>query len=142
MRAKQWVELLKDRGVNIKVNYSILPWFGAKGGCYYWHSDKIELGVGFSDEVVFHELSHWSGHDSRLERDFTKEPANLLHNSLERELEESIAWESTKLLTKFFKSRKKWHNTYANNYLQNDHTRSEGKRAYHFLINELNLDQI
>lgn len=91
MTTHEWVEKLKGEGVRIDFKKSI---YGSKDGedegAYYWTSDRIELTLSAGICTVFHELSHWTGNSSRLNR-----KAFNVWQGDDWIREELIAWEST-----------------------------------------------
>ena len=88
----EWVKSFKADGVKIEFKpVVIVP---KNDGAYYWATDRIELREHASVSTVFHELSHWTGHQTRLGRnDFN------IFNAQSNLREEVIAWETTKSLS-------------------------------------------
>jgi len=88
----EWVERLKGEGVKIEVAPAI---WGKKGdqGEYAWTSDVITITPDTRISTLFHELSHWTGHPSRLHREGMKS-----WNPEDYGREELVAWRSTERL--------------------------------------------
>jgi len=87
----EWVEKLKGEGLEIDFQNTVLGF--TRNGAYFWESDRIELTYDADLNMLFHELSHWTGHKDRLNRDLWWAPFN--QSSVKEEL---IAWESTQTL--------------------------------------------
>lgn len=65
----EWVERLRGDGVN--VDFATDLWRTPEQkelGEYAWGSDQILIAPTSSVATLFHELSHWTGHRSRLAR--------------------------------------------------------------------------
>jgi len=138
MRAGEWVEFLQKRNVNIVHDIKdILANARGNGGCYYQKSDKIILAPKASKEVVFHELGHWTGHETRLNR-VSLNNFSVLDGS--RKIEEAIAWEVTKLMTSQFSGSTKHYYNWSTMFEKTLFTKNEGKCAYRFICKEFNLD--
>jgi len=84
-----WVGRLQKQGVKIDVCDTPQEIHPENTGLYYWESDLIELIPDGDLGTLFHELSHWTGHESRLNREW-----NLYHKPTWIR-EELIAWKST-----------------------------------------------
>jgi len=134
MKAGEWIEFLQEQGVEIEVMSHGYWLLSKNSGCYGHNSDKIFLTQKLSKEVLFHELVHWTG--NRLDRDMN----TLIRSNVQ--MEESIAWETTRLMVKKFGGGNSHYYKCAPEYntMHSPKAKLEGKRAYHFICKEFGLD--
>lgn len=103
MRAKEWVELLRVNGVDIQVTTTTInPLLGTSSGGYLQRADQLLFTPKLNKETIFHELAHWTGNNKRLNRDMDSGSQTAPYVPAANDLEESIAWEFTKLMVKRF----------------------------------------
>ena len=131
MTAIQWVDFLTNHGVDIRITNSG-GLIGKSGGGYLWVSDEILYAFKLNKETVFHELAHWTGNKLRLHRD-DDEAAN--------DLEESIAWETTRLMVKRFGggSWHYYHHAPKHSMRNSFEAKWFGRQAFEFICHEFNL---
>lgn len=140
MTAKEWVEFLQNHGVDILV-MSTPDFFGgleANDGAYSHCDDQIILTRRLNKETLFHELAHWTARDDRLARDMD---SYFLDDAMQLNLEESIAWEATKLLVKRFGGGTKYYYRFAATHSMKNSPEAKyfGRQAYEFICNEFGL---
>jgi len=132
----EWVEKLKGEGLEIDFQNTVLGF--TRNGAYFWESDRIELTYDADLNMLFHELSHWTGHKDRLNRDLWWAPFN--QSSVKEEL---IAWESTqtlgvKLGFKLNEECLTLFTKWTDNYL-NEYPKEEALAASSYLIHRFGL---
>jgi len=138
MKASEWVKFLQDRNVNIRLDNMPNFWHGY----YSAIGDEIGLKRRPSKETLFHELAHWSGHPERLNREHIQALTTNAWDAETNDVEESIAWETSKLMRKKFGGGSagytRWCRLLKNR--NTEHTRTEGKRAFDFICQRFDLD--
>lgn len=140
MNAREWIDFLQSHDVDIYVSSRVqTPWLINGDGAYLPASDRIILTPRLNKEVVFHELAHWTAHETRLARDIDTGP--LFANANPDDLEESIAWEFTKLMVKRFGGGSRNYYRYAPLYSMksSEEVKFFGRQAYEFIRNEFEL---
>jgi len=138
MNAIEWVGFLKNRGVAIKITASG-GLIGKSGGGYLWGSDEILYALELNKETVFHELAHWTGNKKRLMRDMESGALNSeTHDKAANDLEESIAWETTKLMVKRFGGGTWHYYRHAPRHSMRNSSEAKwfGRQAFEFICNE------
>lgn len=143
MNAKEWVKFLQDRGVDIfvmSVPHFIASVDGleANDGAYSHDEDQIILTRRLNKETLFHELAHWTASDDRLARDMD---SYFLDDTMQLNLEESIAWEATKLLVKRFGGGNRYYYIFAPTHSMKNSPEAKwfGRQAFEYICNEFEL---
>ena len=142
MRAREWVELLRLNGVDIQVTTTTInPLLGTSSGGYLQRADQLLLTPRLNKETLFHELGHWTGNDKRLNRDMDAGTQCTPYVPEANDLEESIAWEFTKLMVKRFGGGTKHYYEYAPRFSMRNSEEAKffGGQAYEFICNEFGL---
>ena len=137
MNARKWVELFQDRGVDIRVD-SKNSWLPQNDGAYIHATDKIVLTQRLNKETLFHEIAHWTA--DRLDRDMGY-LVDENYDPAKNDLEESIAWECTRLMVERFGGGNRYYYEYAPLHMTKDspETKFFGRQAYEFICNEFGL---
>lgn len=141
MNATQWVDFLKNHGVDIRITHSG-GLIGKSGGGYLWVSDEILYALNLNKETVFHELAHWTGNKLRLDRDMESGALySTPYDEAANDLEESIAWETTRLMVKRFGggSWHYYHHAPKHSMRNSFEAKWFGRQAFEFICNEFNL---
>ena len=135
MRAKEWVELLRHHGLDVRVVHD--EWLGKSGGAYADGSQQLVYTPSLNKETIFHELGHWTGNERRLDRDMGRFPCNSEVN----DLEESIAWEFTRLMVKRFGGGARYYYEIAPRHSMRKSPEAKwfGRQAFEYICNELGL---
>lgn len=139
MNAREWVEFLRDNGLDIRVYHE--PWLGKGGGGYFNRSEQLVYTPTLNKETIFHELGHWTGNKRRLNRDMVSGAQCSPFNPESSDLEESIAWEFTKLMVKRFGGGTRHYYKYALRFSMRNSTEAKflGRQAYDYICDEFNL---
>ncbi len=139
MHAKEWVEFLQDHGLYVRVSHE--PWLGKSGGGYFDVSEQMLFTPTLNKETIFHELGHWTGNKRRLNRDMGSGATCSPYNSEANDLEESIAWEFTKLMVKRFGGGNRYYYKIAPRHSMRKSPEAKffGKQAFEYICNELGL---
>ena len=143
MNAKESIEFLRDNGVDITItaDHGLV---GKSGGGYLCSSDEILYALNLNKETVFHELAHWTGNKSRLDRDME---SGALHSGsydqAANDLEESIAWETTRLMVKRFGGGNWHYYTHALRHTNRNSPEAKwfGRQAFEYICDELKLEK-
>lgn len=143
MNAREWVDFLKNRGVDIVITTTTInPMLGTSSGGYLQGSDQLLYTPRLNKETVFHELGHWTGNKKRLNRDMESGARFSPYDPLANDLEESIAWEFVRLMVERFGGGNRYYYKYALKYSMKNSPEAKwfGKQAFEFICNEFNLE--
>jgi len=144
MNAKEWVEFLQNNGVDICVADARRAGalvLGPSDGAYFHGGDQILLTRRLNKETLFHELVHWTATDDRLARNMDAYLLYEDHDRAAEDLEESIAWEATKLLVKRFGGGNRYYYIFAPIHSMKNSPEAKwfGRQAYEYICNEFGL---